>query len=909
MNYMKFFVYATFVAIVCAALLGLNALTVNAQTIEEAKKLFEAKNYEQAEEVLKQLRDQNDKDPIVHLYLGKVYKAMGKLEQAESHLDKAVDRDKNLADGYYELGKLQLEKHRTLLGTRSREAQRYYEKALKADPLHADTKFALYESYFENDEPQKALEILREYINENLNSTKGWLAFAQLQKFYQYNIKTRCVLLRDIYASAFNTNPEDPEDLFEIGWGLFLSDDLHGARLAYNRAEYKAKDISYDKYLDMMTVAFEDLKYGTAREYFEIGYETMPLEMRSMFTNTKEIPDFLVKELTVEYEVMPEQFVDPAFIPENQMLYLKQLYHYAVMWLSHRSEFERIKPISYTGKDLFALPYLLHAGLHNHLDFAFYYLLEESERAEFLSSFNQHDRAAWRDMWFRRHDTTPTNDKDELKEEFLQRLDLVYEAFKILPNRFEKEWHVIEFTGFDDRGKVWLKYGRPWSRHIDPGGTVNAETMDNPLLTDRRYVRESHYPQTEVKDNRSWTYLHIDSYLAFDFVEINEGYFTYVENLGEAIISGENAARLYLNENRAEIGGAYMVLYESYRQQLHLIDTRNEALKYLNEESLDELLTKGYEDVIYIPDFIHSEFLWHRLIPEVSFKNEVVETYPTNIVDINKPRRRLPMHVDLATFKGEEGKTRVEIYTAVEYRNLDFKEEADKKYLAHLDYDVVVKDKEVLPVDEDNVSNEILVDPKTSKVDMTSINLFNFDLPPEEYLIFVKGENVQGEKESTMEIEAPVRNYDVAELIASDIQLSLDIVPASERDKFVKHGLSVIPYPYRRVSKSKKIHIYYEVYNLAQRPNGTTSYDVNYTITVTEPNNTMMNALKALFPGRQGQPQVTSRDSRSGTERDAVEHIAFDIENLMPGKVELRIEIIDMVGGKSTNRYINFEIF
>lgn len=909
MNYRKIFVHAISVAIVCIALVGLIVLTANAQTIEEAKKLFEAKNYEQAEEVLKQLRKQNDKDPIVHLYLGKVYKAMGKLEKAEGHLNKAVDRDKNLADGYYELGKLQLDKPRSFLDTKIKEAQRYFEKALKADPLHAETKFALYESYFENNEPQKASEILWEYLTENPNSTKGYMAYARMQNFYQYNVKTRCVLLRDIYARAFNTNPEDPEDTFEIGWGLFLSDDLQSARLAYNRAEYKAKDISYDKYLDMMTVAYENLSYGTAREYFEKGYEKIPLEKRSMFTNTKELPDFLVRELAIEYEVTPEQFVDPAFIPENQMLYLKQLYHYAVMWLSHKSEFERLKPISYTGKDLFALPYLLHAGLHNHLDFAFYYLLGEDERAEFLSSPNQHERAAWRDRWFRRRDTTPTNDKDELKEEFLQRVDFVYEVFKILPNRFKKEWHAKEFIGYDDRGKVWLKYGQPWHEYIDYGGTKNAETMDNPFRTDRRYVLESHYPQTDVKENRSWTYLHIDSYLAFDFVEMNDGYFTYVEDLGEAIIGGMNAARLYLNEDRAEIGGAYMVLYESYRKLLNLIDTRDESLKLLDEETLDELFTKGYRDLMEIPDFNHSEFLWDMLIPEVSFKNEVVETYPTNIVDINKPRRRLPMHVDWATFKGEEGKTRVEVYTAVEYRNLDFNKEADDKLLASLDYDVVVKDKEVLPVEENNASNEILLDTKKSKLDMSLINWFTFNLSPEQYFIFVKGENIQGEKESTIEIETTVRNYHVDELIASDIQLSLDIVPASERDKFVKHGLSVIPYPFRRVQRSKKIHIYYEIYNLAQRPNGTTSYDINYTINLIEPNNTMMEALKTLFPGRKGQAETSSRVSRSGAEKDAVEHIAFDIENLMPGKAELIVEIIDKVGGKSTFRFINFELF
>ncbi|KPK88364.1 hypothetical protein AMJ80_11130, partial [bacterium SM23_31] len=245
----------------------------------------------------------------------------------------------------------------------------------------------------------------------------------------------------------------------------------------------------------------------------------------------------------------------------------------------------------------------------------------------------------------------------------------------------------------------------------------------------------------------------------------------------------------------------------------------------------------------------------------------------------------------------------------VEYRNMDFSKEADEKLLAYLDYNVVVKDKDVLPVDEDNVSNQILINPGESALEMSTINLFTFDLVPEQYIIFVNGKNVQGGKESTMEKETEVRNYNVEELITSDIQFSLDIKSASEGDKFVKHGLSVIPYPFRRVSRSKKIHIYYEVYNLAQRPNGETSYDINYTINVIEPNNTMMQALKTLFPGRKGQAEVSLTDSRSGTERDAVEHIAFDMENLMPGKAQLRVEILDKVGGKSANRFIDFVIY
>lgn len=880
--------------------------SVYGQTINEAIELFDSGQLSSAESALQRLLSENSKDATVLLYLGKIYRELNEATKAENYLLKAVGADKNLADGYYELGQTQLIKKRGLLDSRSREAMKYFEKALKIDPMHGETKFALYETYFKNDDPDKAEGILKEYIKENPESTKGFLAFARMQKFYQYNVKIRLEFLRELYSTAFNTNPDNPEELFEIGWGLFLSDDLHEARLAQSRGEFLSKDVKYNQYLDMMVVTFESLDYGTARDYFDRAIEVMPTEIKAVFTDTKRLPKYIVDDLSETYEVTASRFLDSSYIPNDQRLYVKQLYHYAVLWLEERDDYDRLKPINYTGVSFFEPPYLLHGGLHNHLDFAFYYYLREDEKSEFLSIANPYERAQWRQRWFRTNDATPTNDKNEPEDEFLKRVEYVYEEFKITPNRFNKEWHANDFTGYDDRGKVFLKYGPPADWYTDPGGLKDLESMGNPMDVDERFTLSGMNRQVNVKANQSWTYLHLDNYLAFDFVEMNEGYFTYVESLEEAIIGGTNFARLYMNENRAEIGGPYMYIYNYFQDLLNDIDTRDERLRFLNEDDQQYLIEEGVN--LEMPNFNQSEFLFGHLFPEINKKNEVMKNYPTNIVDIGKPKNRLPILYEMASFKGEDGKTRLEVYTLVEYRNLGFKKEDDDKLFSLLEYDIVVKDKDVMPVVSDTALTTILIEPNKIKKDMSVINMFAFDLKPEEYTVFLNARNLQGDKETSLGLEINLRDYHVDSLIISDIQLSLDIKPASERNLFVKNDLSVVPYPYRRIDRSKEIYIYYEVYNLSQRPNGSTSYTINSTISVYDPNNTLMEALKSLFPGRSKETRTTSTDTHGGIDPDAVEFVAFDLNNLSPGKAMLTIEIIDNVSGKKATRSIEFEM-
>ena len=140
--------------------------SVYGQTINEALELFDSGRLSSAESALQRPLSSNSKDATVLLYLGKIDREWSEATKAENYLLKAVGADKNLADGYYELGQTQLIKKRGLLDSRSREAMKYFEKALKIDPMHGETKFALYETYFKNDDPDKAEGILKEYIKD-----------------------------------------------------------------------------------------------------------------------------------------------------------------------------------------------------------------------------------------------------------------------------------------------------------------------------------------------------------------------------------------------------------------------------------------------------------------------------------------------------------------------------------------------------------------------------------------------------------------------------------------------------------------------------------------------------------------------------------------------------------------------
>jgi len=856
-----------------------------AQTIEEAITLFEEAQYGKAEQIIKAIIRQNPGDVKAQLYLGKIYKEKGQFDRAERQLRKAMNLDPKFIDVYMELGRLMLEWPRRNTEDRWRWARLYYKKAVDNIPTASDALLLLFESYIRTGEAEKGQKAMIDFFNESPDSLANYLANAVLIKATEHNMLRRTDALYDFYINALNQDPTKPADLYEIGWGFFTCGDLDAALAVYKEGMKYDDAVNYSIFLDMMVFTYELRVYDESLVYFLKGYAMMPPENRSMFKQPEDIPDILVRELERDFGVGLEEFLEPEWGDNvSPDMVLRKLRHYSIVWLRSKTHIERKKPYELSGQVTFEEPYLIHWGQYNFVDYAFHFLLDNKDKERFLLYTIPEQRETFRERFFREKDPTPTNDISEIREMFAERIEYACENFKILPNPDDRMRHIRDFSGFDDRGRVYLKYGEPDEYYIDPGGTRRvANTMDRrfeelpPLLVSDIEAGGGSGLPIFVKPNMTWYYLKYDRHLFFDFVELEKGYFALVDDLQDAAGASESAWLLYLN--RAYYGGMTGI-YEYY---LYEYD-------------------RGYIENSGI-------FVGEHLLPDLIKKDDVVENYPTNIVDVNLDVSPLFTSLDFATFRGDSGTTSLEVYTGVNYSNLKFKSVPGQLSTATLGYAVVVRDVDINPVVMDTVTSGVQLARGEKASEQSALHQFRFALNPGIYRVDVRSENPESGRAGTYMIDTPIPSYAGNSLMISDIQFSAQIQPAKPGDPFVKNELMVVPYPFRQVNRKNPISFYLEIYNLGQRPDGISSFDITYTATVVEPNQGIMDKLKALMPGAERRTSISIEHSRTGSGTDFIEYLAFDLANLIPGGVELTVEVSDKISGQTASKSFKFRVF
>ena len=868
----------------------------NAQTVQEAASLFDQGKYSEAETILNALVKENPQNAEAHLYLGKVYKVRNQFDRAERQMKRAVDIDPQFLDAYMELGRLSLDRPRVSSENRWRLARNYYKKAIKNIPTAGEALLMLFDSYVNTGEAGKGSQVILDFVQSNPDSLSSYLAYAELIKATEYNIIYRCEQLHDYYVKSLEYNPTNPKDLYNIGWGFFTCGDLDAALASYNKGLEYDESPGFEVFFDLMVINYELRVYANSLVYFLKGYNLMPAARRSLFTNKNDLPTILINELNRDFDMDAEEFLKPEWTNASPELILRRLRHYSIVWLRSKTQVERPVPLEITGEIMFKEPYIIHWGIYNHIDYAFHFLLDARDRERFLLYTIPEQRETFRERYFRDKDPIPTNEENELRDEFYRRVEHVYEAFKILPDPQDRSKHMRDFSGFDDRGRVYLKYGDPNEYYFDSGGTKRVDQSQDridmglpPLLVDDATIGISQYSLDSsvrsplgriilVKANASWAYIENDRHLFFDFVEMEPGYFSVVDDLSEAAYGNPDGWLLYIN--RAELGNMTGV----YEQYLYEYD----------------------RGTITTPGIFFSEYL----VPDLHKKDEVIENYPTNIIDNLINVKPLMASLDYATFKGDNGLTRLEIYTGVGFQSLKFEESEGGRRSTTLEYEVIVNDVEVKPVEKDTISSHIILESGIDADKMSSIHQFQFELIPGQYTVDLHPRNPESGRESTYELFTPLPSYQGTSLMMSDVQLSAGIEPAQPGDQFVKNGFNVIPYPFRQIKKESPLSLYLEIYNLGQRPNGAVSFDISYTATVINENEGIVDKLRSLLPGSERTGSTSIQYSRqANTGPDFVEFMTFDLSNLIPGDVEIQVKITDNISGQVMSKSVLFRIY
>ena len=426
-------------------------------------------------------------------------------------------------------------------------------------------------------------------------------------------------------------------------------------------------------------------------------------------------------------------------------------------------------------------------------------------------------------FWKQRDPDPSTSENERLMEHF-RRVKFARETF-----------HFTAPPYYDDRGKIYIKYGPPDERHNMPVGNLQA------------------------KDNESWTYESIEKGLVFDFVS-DGGYFHEVQDLTDAALSGTNyASRLYiasqLYSNRSNLSDAYASLSLSF--------------------SHDKL-----------NDF-------HRI------RNRALARHRGEIYRYDPRTNPFPFVTKFAQFRGDEDKTDVELYSSFpgiaakfEQANGQFLNISDFFIeVQDSNFNSVEREQERFSIKINSTENmgdrHFLLQHNLQLVPGKYSLALILSSPDNSAKTIQKKHLVVRDFTSDSLMISDIQ-------LSLDISESTDTL----NPRIIKRNLKIKPYPFSRIAKNRPIHLYFEIYNLALDDENQSRFSVDYQLKTLKATRNFWQKTIGGIPGifsRQEKKMITTTVQREGDQDTAFEHIAFDLKNLDLGLTELQIEITDLI--------------
>ena len=287
--------------------------------------------------------------------------------------------------------------------------------------------------------------------------------------------------------------------------------------------------------------------------------------------------------------------------------------------------------------------------------------------------------------------------------------------------------------------------------------------------------------------------------------------------------------------------------------------------------------------------------------------NDVVASTP-EYFDLPPGIEPLAFYYDVARFRGEEGKTGVEVYYGVPTLEVGIENEN-----GHVRRSVVISDdegEEVFRTRDDLYFGGI--DSRRLKRGTFVPDVAYLEVPPGTYRMAVHLADVNSGKWGVyvQDLEAPVFSDSLA---MSDLELAWSIGDEERfHDKYLKGDVWVMPMPSRSFVNDRSVFVYYEVYNLQRDEFGQTRYKVSYTIQQdVRSGSSIFGLLSGGFKrlmARNRKPQVAVSYEHVG--RDVWEpiHLELDSKKMILGLNQVEVEVTDLSSGQTVKREAIFRL-
>ena len=304
-----------------------------------------------------------------------------------------------------------------------------------------------------------------------------------------------------------------------------------------------------------------------------------------------------------------------------------------------------------------------------------------------------------------------------------------------------------------------------------------------------------------------------------------------------------------------------------------------------------------------------TDFLYHS--PELVL-NKMAGRIP-DFHDFARGAQPLDFWYRTASFKGKDGRTRLEIYSGIPPDSLLKKQEGTwvvrSAALTDPEVDQTYRDERKFFLDE----TFLQASADTSKgwqnlvLDMAAI-----EAPPGTYELGLRVREAETRRFQIYKQQVVLEDYARADLNLSDIELAWSISDeALAEGTFVKQGLNIMPMSVWAFPEKHPAFLYFEIYHLSKNEFGQTHYRVTYHIQSKDQKSRsarVLTGLGRLLGKEERQQGVSVTYDQTGNTTDGLSYVELNLDGAGKGDHEVQVTVEDLVSGVQVRKKTTFGI-
>ena len=304
-----------------------------------------------------------------------------------------------------------------------------------------------------------------------------------------------------------------------------------------------------------------------------------------------------------------------------------------------------------------------------------------------------------------------------------------------------------------------------------------------------------------------------------------------------------------------------------------------------------------------------TDFLYHS--PELVL-NKMAGRIP-DFHDFARGAQPLDFWYRTASFKGKDGRTRLEIYSGIPPDSLLKKQEGTwvmrSAALTDPAVDQTYRDERKFFLDETFLQTS--VDTSRGWQNLV-LDIAAIEAPPGTYTLGLRVREAETRRFQIYQQQIILEDYSTADLNLSDIELAWSISDeAPSEGVFVKQGLNIMPMSVWAFPEKHPAFLYFEIYHLSKNEFGQTHYRVTYHIRSKDQKGRgarVLAGLGRLLGKEEGEQGVSVTYDQIGNTTEGLSYVELNLDGAGKGDHEVQVTVEDLVSGVQVRKKTTFGI-